>query len=42
MRKLTVARALASTVIVDSADDSPDEEDIDMDSVLKDWFEANE
>lgn len=42
LRKLTVARALASTVIVDSVDESPEEEDIDMDSVLKDWFEANE
>lgn len=42
LRKLTVARALASTVISDAADDEVVDEDVDMDSVLRDWFEENE
>ncbi len=46
LRKLTVARALASTVINNMEESETVEDDIeadvDIDSVLKDWFEANE
>lgn len=44
LRKLTVARALASTIIdttPETADDNP-EEDFDIDKVLEDWFSEDE
>lgn len=42
LRKLTVARALASTVVNDNIEEEILEEEIDVDLVLKDWFEENE
>lgn len=42
LRKLTVARALASTVISKLPEENIEYEDIDIDSVLKDWFDGNE
>lgn len=44
IRKLTVARAFASTLIKDEAIEGGlnDEESCDIDSVLEDWFETSE
>ena len=43
LRRLTVARALASTVIEDTTPtDVDDYEDINIDEVLKNWFDDNE
>lgn len=43
IRKLTVARALASTVIEDSFDaDTTEESDIDINQILTDWFDKND
>ena len=40
IRELTLARAFASTLIDNPADVPPsDEDDVDIDSILKDWFE---
>ncbi len=43
IRRLTVARALASTIVNDfPPEDAPYDDRVDMDSVLKDWFDDNE
>lgn len=42
IRKLTIARAYASTVIDELPDDDSEDEHFDMDSILNDWFEENE
>lgn len=42
LRKLTVARALASTVVSESLEENIDDEGINMNDVLKDWFDGNE
>lgn len=43
IRRLTLARALASTVIEDeSIQESDDQDDFDVNDVLKDWFENDE
>lgn len=43
IRKLTVARALASTIIDELPDDEMlEENDIDMNNILTDWFDGNE
>lgn len=43
IRRLTVARALASTVVEEVAPSEPEEEEtVDLDNVLKDWFETHE
>lgn len=44
IRRLTVARALASTVIEKTPDCETDENDsnIDINDILTDWFECNE
>ena len=40
VRELTLARAFASTLIEEPSDDTDSEEEqIDIDGVLKDWFE---
>ncbi len=44
IRQLTVARALASTVIEESSnqDNVPEEAGLEMESILQDWFERND
>ena len=43
IRKLTVARALASTIVGDSVEEKPvGDENINIDNVLKNWFDENE
>lgn len=42
IRKLTVARALASTVIDELPEENEIEDDFDMSEILTDWFEENE
>lgn len=43
IRRLTVARALASTIVGDSSSSAPTEgDDIDIDKVLCNWFQEND
>lgn len=42
LRRLTVARALASTIIEETSDQEIIEEDVDIDNVLQNWFDKNE
>lgn len=42
IRKLTIARAFASTVIDELPNDDSEDEIFDMDRILNDWFEENE
>ena len=42
LRRLTLARALASTIIEETADQEIIEENVDIDNVLQNWFDKNE
>lgn len=43
IRKLTVARALASTIVEELPDyEEFEDENIDINNILKDWFDENE
>ena len=43
IRELTLARAFSSTIISEDQPQLMDEdEDVDIDSILSDWFENNE
>lgn len=43
IRKLTIARALASTIIDELPEnEAPEENEIDIDNILTDWFDKNE
>ena len=42
IRKIIIARAMASTVIEKNQADNESDEDIDASKVLKDWFEQDE
>ena len=42
IRKLTVARALASTVVDEEYQSDEETEDFDVTEILKDWFEKSE
>ena len=42
VRELVMARAFASTIVEGPLSTEPNEEDFDLDTVLKDWFENHE
>lgn len=42
IRQLTVARALASTIVNDFPEEDAPEESVDIDAILTDWFDENE
>ncbi len=42
IRQLTIARALASTVVEEEYQNDEETEDFDVTEILKDWFEKNE
>lgn len=42
IRQLTVARALASTIVNDFPEEDAPVEPVDIDAILTDWFDENE